>query len=119
MDKRKMKIKWVELREKLKIPKQVITNAGIYTLVGLFIAFLLLYLLAIYFSAKETNKIYDNNSLMDRTYTAHGKKSVLIDTIVIHGKYHEMLYYNESTKFNGFCHSPECWCWTGEDIMVE
>lgn len=33
-----------------------------------------------------------------------------IDTLTIHGKPHEVIIKNYDRQFNGFMHSPECWC---------
>ncbi len=36
-------------------------------------------------------------------------KNIEIDTIFIHGKKHEVLFWYYSYK-GGMMHSPECWC---------
>ena len=37
-------------------------------------------------------------------------ESYWIDTLTIHGKDHEVIIKNYDREFNGFIHSPECWC---------
>lgn len=36
-----------------------------------------------------------------------------IDTIVIHGQRHEIITQKGTRAYNGFMHSPECWCQKG------
>ena len=33
-----------------------------------------------------------------------------IDRLTIHGNPHEVIIKNYDREFNGFMHSPECWC---------
>ena len=38
-----------------------------------------------------------------------------IDTLDIHGIQHEFIISDRSSMYNGFIHSPECWCLTKKD----
>lgn len=40
----------------------------------------------------------------------HNGESYWIDTLTIHGNPHEVIIKNHDKEFNGFMHSPECWC---------
>ena len=38
-----------------------------------------------------------------------------IDTLTIHGNLHEIIVSDFDRTYNGFIHSPECWCLTKKD----
>ena len=38
-----------------------------------------------------------------------------IDTLTIHGNLHEIIVSDFHRTYNGFIHSPECWCLTKKD----
>ncbi len=44
-----------------------------------------------------------------RVDQAWGHKRIYIDTLTIHGKTHEVLFWS-GDKIGGMMHSPECWC---------
>ena len=44
----------------------------------------------------------------------HGGKRIYIDTLEIHGRLHEVLFWSNN-KTGGMIHSPECWCGTKTD----
>lgn len=39
----------------------------------------------------------------------------MIDTLDIHGIQHEFIVSYMNSLYNGFVHSPECWCLTKKD----
>lgn len=51
-------------------------------------------------------------SCIDNAVKLKGRngESYWIDTLTIHGNPHEVIIKNYDREFNGFMHSPECWC---------
>ena len=48
-----------------------------------------------------------NNSV---EFSDHRGGYYWIDTLTIHGKPHEFIISDMGCLYNGFTHSPECWC---------
>ena len=43
-------------------------------------------------------------------FRGHNGTIYRIDTLTIHGNRHEFIVSDYRRRFNGFIHSPECWC---------